>query len=115
MTTSEGEAKPAELTSGDAQEAAPLSGSVTAPPANARQLEAEIRRTREQLGETVQELVARADVKSRALAKAAELSGKYKTAVAQARWLPLAAAAGTVIIGCLVVWQWRARAGGARR
>ena len=41
--------------------------------------------TREQLGETVQELVARADVKSLARAKAAELRGRVKDTTSQAR------------------------------
>jgi Protein of unknown function (DUF3618) len=103
MTTREGEASPAERTSdkaetapgselssragtgGDAEEPAPLSGNVAAPPKDARQLEQEIERTREQLGETVQELVARVDVKSRALAKASEVSNNFKSTMADRR------------------------------
>lgn len=69
----------------DTQEIAPLTGSVTTAPADVRALEAEIERTREQLGETVQELAARADVKSRARAKAAEVSERVKGATAQVR------------------------------
>jgi Protein of unknown function (DUF3618) len=138
MTTREGEARPAERANdkaetapgselssradsdGHADEPAPLTGSVAAPPADARQLRLEIERTREQLGETVQELVARVDVKSRAVAKASELSGKWQSTTLQARravtkgadgarqrWVPLAAVAGAVILDCLAVWQWR--------
>jgi hypothetical protein len=103
MTTREGEAKPAEQTTaepekapsvepssraepgGDGQQTEPISGSIAKPPDNARQLELEIERTREQLGETVQELLARVDVKGRALAKASEVSEKCKSSVVQAR------------------------------
>ena len=57
----------------DGPEAAPLTGRIAAPAADdPQQLEAEIERTREQLGETVQELAGRADVKGRARARAAE-------------------------------------------
>ena len=56
----------------DGREAAPLTGRIAAPADDPQQLEAEIWRTREQLGDTVQELAGRADVKSRARARAAE-------------------------------------------
>jgi Protein of unknown function (DUF3618) len=103
MTTREGEARAAERTddkaetapgselssragtSGGAEEPAPLSGSIAAPPNDARQLKLEIERTREQLGETVEELVARVDVKRRVLDKASEVSGNYKSTVLQVR------------------------------
>jgi hypothetical protein len=71
-------------TGADAQETTPLTG-VAAPPDDLRQLEAEIERTREQLGATVQELAARADVKTRARAKAAEVTGRVKSTTDQAR------------------------------
>jgi hypothetical protein len=102
MTTSQGTSKPAEGpaagagaapgselsrrdTDADAQETAPLTGRVAPAPDNRQQLEAEIERTREQLGETVQELVARADVKSRARAKATEFAGRVRSTTVQAR------------------------------
>jgi Protein of unknown function (DUF3618) len=122
MTTREGEARPAEqttaeqekatgvepssraVTGGDRQETdrhetdrhetEPLSGSIAAPPDNARQLQREIERTREQLGDTVQELLARADVKSRALAKASDVSEKFKSSLVQARNRASSRAAG---------------------
>ena len=56
----------------DGSEAAPLTGRIAAPSDDPQQLEANIERTREQLGETVQELAGRADVKSRVRARAAE-------------------------------------------
>lgn len=152
MTTSEGEAGPAEgtgakaapapgsalstqpETSVNADEAAPLSGSIAAPPDAARQLELQIERTRQQLGDTVQELMAKADLKGRALAKATDVSRTCKTTIVQARksaweatpeqlrqalakgagtardhWVPLTVASGVVILDCLAVWQWKAR------
>ena len=75
----------ASTVSTDKPETAPLSGRVVAPADDPRQLEAEIERTREELGQTVQELAARVDVKSRARAKAAELSGRAKSTAAQVR------------------------------
>ncbi len=74
----------AEVTA-DKRETAPLTGRVVAPANDPKQLEAEIERTRQQLGETVQELASRVDVRSRARAKAAELSGRMKTTTLQAR------------------------------
>jgi hypothetical protein len=56
----------------DGPEAAPLTRRIAAPGDDPQQLEAEIERTREQLGDTVQELAGRADVKNRARARAAE-------------------------------------------
>jgi hypothetical protein len=50
----------------------------------ARQLEEEIARTREHLGETVAQLVDRVDVKSRVQAQAAELTGRAKNTAADA-------------------------------
>jgi hypothetical protein len=127
------------VTGGDARET-PISGTIAAPPDDARQLELEIQRTREQLGETVQELVAKADVKSRAQAKATELSGKCQSTMVQARksaweatpeqvrramtigasvtrkrWAPLAVVAGAVIIDCLAIWQWQRDSSSATR
>jgi uncharacterized protein DUF3618 len=67
------------------KETAPLTGRISGPPDDLRQLEAEIERTREQLGDTVRELVARADVKSLARVKAAELRGRVKDTTSQAR------------------------------
>lgn len=112
MTTSQGAGTPAKQPAGAAEaagselssqatanagtpETAPLTGRVAAPPDDLRQLEAEIERTREQLGETVQELVARADVKSLARAKAVELRGRVKDTTSQAR---KAATAGAVSV-----------------
>lgn len=120
--TASAPAVPQQASEADTQQMAPLTGKVAAPPDNARQLEAEIERTREQLGETVQELVARVDVKSRAQAKAAEVSGQLKSTAAQIRgdaaartrgvrenWIPLAVAAGLLTIGALALSQWKRR------
>jgi hypothetical protein len=116
MTTSEETAPGSELSP-----QAPITGTVAAPPKDPRQLEQEIERTREQLGQTMQELVARVDVKSRARAKAAELSGRVKSTTAQARktawegrdvWMPAAAAAGVIIVGFAALWEWNRRARG---
>jgi hypothetical protein len=48
-----------------------------------QQLQHDIERTREQLGETVEQLAAKADVKARARGKAAELSGRAKSKASQ--------------------------------
>src|SRR5579862_4412500 len=49
------------------------------------QLQQDIVRTREQLGETVGELAAKADVKARAAGKASEVSERMKSKADQAR------------------------------
>lgn len=67
---------------------APVVGKVVQGPADgdeAQRLREEIEQTREHLGATVEQLVARADIKGRALAEAAELTGRLKLAAAQAR------------------------------
>ncbi len=76
----------------------------------APEIEQEIERTRERLGETVEELAARADVtgrardkvagvRAKAQDKATELSGRVKRSqVVQRRW-PLAVAAAVLIAG----------------
>jgi hypothetical protein len=61
-----------------------LAGAQPAPD-DRQQLEQEIERTREQLGETVEQLAAKADVKGRAQAKAAVVSGQVKATAGQAR------------------------------
>jgi len=84
----------------------------------ARQLKEEIERTREQLGETVGELAARLDVKSRVAAQAAELTGRARNAAVKVREqaaatraktgiAPWAVAAGTValVVAELVIWR----------
>jgi len=112
------ELSPQATPDGDAPQAAPISGTVATAPVDPRQLEQEIERTREQLGETVQELVARVDVKSRARAKAAEVSGRAKSTALQVRktvwegrerWMPLAAAAGVIVVGFWALSEWSRR------
>jgi len=77
-------------------------------------LRAEIERTREHLGATVEQLAAKVDVKSRARAKAAELTRQAKSATAQARKQPVplsAAAAGALAVLLLTVWFLRVKQG----
>lgn len=50
-----------------------------------QELQEEIEQTREQLGETVEELVAKADLKGRARAKAADLTRRVKGRTARVR------------------------------
>jgi hypothetical protein len=57
----------------------------TRPPDDEAELQQEIERTREQLGETVEQLVAKADVKARAQDKVSELAGRVKGKASQAR------------------------------
>jgi len=89
------------------------------------EIELQIEQTRERLGETVEELAARADMKARARARAAEMkdraaqvSGRVKDRTvevsgrvrqhpaAQRRW-PLVVAAGLVVAGSAVIWRRR--------
>jgi len=91
---------------------------LSGPEISQEEIQQEIERTREHLGETVEELAAKADVKARAQAKAAdvkaqaqakatELSGQVRRSpVVQRRW-PLAVAAGVLVAGSLVIWRWR--------
>jgi hypothetical protein len=84
----------------------------------AEELYQEIEQTRQRLGETVDELAAKADVKARARAKAAEakvltrakaaeLSGRVRRSqLLQRRW-PVALAAGALIAGSVAIWRWK--------
>ena len=84
----------------------------------AEELQQEIDQTRQQLGETVDELAAKTDVKARAKAKAAEakeltrakaaeVSGRVRRSpLVQRRW-PVALAAGFLVAGSAAVWKWR--------
>ena len=60
-------------------------GAGAAVPADPQELKREIERTREELGDTVEQLVAKADVKSRAQARASEFAGLLKARVGQAQ------------------------------
>lgn len=110
MTTSEGAITPAEPDSA-------ITGTVATPANDPRQLELEIERTREQLGETVQELVARVDLVSRARGKASEISDRVKSTTVRARetaggpevWMPVAAAAVVIVVGFAALWEWNRR------
>jgi hypothetical protein len=93
------------------------------------EIQQEIERTRERLGDTVDELAAKADIKARSRAKAAEIkaraqeratevSGRVKDRTAdvagrvkesqaiQRRW-PLAVAVGALVVGSAVIWRRR--------
>lgn len=73
----------------------------------AEELQQEIEQTRRELGQTVDELAAKTDVKARARAKAAEVSGRVRRSqMVQRRW-PLALAAGVLIAGSVAVWRWK--------
>jgi aminopeptidase N len=94
---------------------------------SAPEIQQEIERTRDHLGETVDELAARADVKARARAraagmkdKAAEMSGRLRRSqlaqsqlvqgdLVRRRWPLAAAAAGAVLVGSVLVRRRRRR------
>jgi Protein of unknown function (DUF3618) len=57
----------------------------TGPPDDVQELQQEIEQTREHLGETVDQLVAKTDVRARAQDKAVELTGRVKGKTGQAR------------------------------
>ena len=93
----------------------------------APEIQQEIERTRERLGETVDELAAKADVKAMTRAKAAEMKAKAqgkatemkakatevsgqvrRSPVVQRRWpVAAAAAASIVLVGSLLAWRRR--------
>ena len=73
----------------------------------AEELQQEIEQTRQQLGQTVDELAAKTDVKARGRAKATEVSGRVRRSqLVQRRW-PVALAAGVLIAGSVAVWRWK--------
>lgn len=111
------EVSPQATTDADKKETAPLTGRIAGPPDDLRQLEAEIERTREQLGDTVRELAARADVKSLARAKAAELRGRVKGSTSQARRTATAGAVNvrSQVAGKTVAARQKATSSGAAR
>jgi hypothetical protein len=81
------------------------------------EMQQEIERTRTRLGETVDELAAKADVKARARAKATEMkaratevSGRVRQSQAMQRRWPAAVAAGALVAGAAVL-IWRRRRG----
>jgi Protein of unknown function (DUF3618) len=81
------------------------------------EIQQEIERTRERLGVTVDELAAKADVKARARAKAAEMkaratevSGRVRPGQAMQRRWPAALVAGALVAGAAVL-IWRRRRG----
>lgn len=77
-------------------------------PAKAAELQAEIDQTRERLGQTVEELAAKADVKARARAKAADLTGHVRRNQVVRRGWPLGMiVAGAILIGSAAVWRRR--------
>jgi Protein of unknown function (DUF3618) len=79
--------------------------------------EQEIERTREHLGETINELAGKADVKARARARAAgakaraaDVSDRVRQSqVMQRRW-PVAVAAGVLIAGSVIILRRRRKA-----
>jgi hypothetical protein len=119
MTTGQSET-PADAEAHVAAE--PHVAAVAAPTASlddAEALREEIERTRVRLGQTVQALAAKADVKARAQDKAAQLTGQLKTTATQAtqraaatarrRRVPLAAVIGSAAMAWLVIRRWRSR------
>ena len=73
----------------------------------AEELQHEIEQSRQRLGQTVDELAAKTDVKARARAKATEVSGRVRRSqLVQRRW-PVALAAGVLIAGSVAVWRWK--------
>jgi len=86
--------------------------SLPAVPDDAQLIRAEIERTREHLGATVELLAAKMDVKSRARAQATELARQARSRVAsvtRAHPVPLAAAvAGALaVVVSVTIWQRR--------
>jgi hypothetical protein len=89
---------------------------MTAPEAP-HEIQQEIEQTRERLGQTVEELAAKADVKARARAKATEMKARAQAKaadiskqmrqgqLARDRWPFAAIAAGVVMMASALVWR----------
>lgn len=78
-------------------------------PEEEQELRGQIERTRQQLGQTVEQLAVKADVKSAVRAKRAELTGRAKDLIARQRPVPLAIAATVLVAGCLGLLWWKRR------
>ncbi|MGH3254783.1 MAG: DUF3618 domain-containing protein [Streptosporangiaceae bacterium] len=73
-----------------------------------QEIEQEIELTRQRLGETVEELAAKADIKARARDKALGLARRARQGVVVHRhWPAAAAAAGLVIAASFAFWRRR--------
>ena len=77
---------------------------MTATPDDQQELEKEIEQTREQLGQTVEALAAKVDVKARAQEKLGQLTAQASQAGQQIRKRPVPAAATAGVIGALVLF-----------
>lgn len=87
-----------------------MTGANEAPiPQDEQELTSQIERTRDQLGQTVEQLAAKADLKSMAKGKAAELTGRAKGFAAKQHPVPLAIAAAALLAGCLGLLWWKKR------
>jgi hypothetical protein len=74
----------------------------------ADELRQEIEHTRQQLGETVDQLAAKTDVKARARARAAEISAQVShSEIVRRRWPIAVTGAGIAIAASAVVWRWK--------
>jgi ferric-dicitrate binding protein FerR (iron transport regulator) len=88
-------------------------GGATSDPEELRQ---EIERTREELGDTVEALAHKADVKARVQERVTDISQRAQATAAQGartvrnRRAPLAAIGGAVLLAALVILWWRRRA-----
>lgn len=68
----------------------------------------EIEETRQHLGETVDELAAKADLKARARARVAEISGRVTSEeAARYRWPAALISAGVTICVTALIWRWK--------
>jgi hypothetical protein len=78
----------------------------------------EIEQTRQSLGQTVDELAAKADVKAMARAKAAQAQARARASLAEVsgrasrsqfieRGWPVGAAVGVLIFGSGLIWRWK--------
>ncbi len=77
----------------------------------AEELAEEIERARDELGATVEAFAAKADVKARALEKAADVSRAAKRAASSAsqRRMPLAVAVSAALLAGWLIVTWRRR------
>jgi hypothetical protein len=71
------------------------------------ELRQEIEQTRQRLGETVDELASKADMKAKARAKATD--AKVRAQVMWRHW-PEGVAASGLVLAAVAIWQWRKQA-----
>ena len=101
-----------------------MAGKLSGDSRSPEEIRDEIERTRERLGATVEQLVAKTDVKRRAKAEAARLADRAKASAApdsvrrvaargsrtvRGHRVPVLVAASVLITAAVLIWEWKKR------